>query len=157
MICAFLLLYLNEEEAFHCLCTICEKVVPGYYQENLWGIKLDQQVMDVFLRRYLPEVAAHIQTHIGGALLVCFEWFMCFFGRCLSLDLATCVFDWVLLDGPRALFVISLAILKYLEDDILQLTSGTELIDKVKHTLLESITHDNILPVRNALYVTLFI
>lgn len=138
------MLYLNEEEAFFCLASICEKIVPGYYQSDLGGIILDQQVMDVFMERYLPELCDHVQSRLGGALLVCFEWFMCFFARCLPLSMAVRVFDWVLLDGSRALFVIALAVLKYLEREILEIITATELIDQIKHTMLENIHYDNL-------------
>ena len=141
------MLYLNPEEAFHCLGVICEQVVPGYYEKTLWGIQLDQQVMDALMKKYLPDVFHHIQSHLGGALLVCFEWFMCFFGRCLPFKIAIRAFDWVLLDGVKALFVISLAVLKYFEGDILQLTHATELLDKLKYHMTHKVQYDNLFQV----------
>lgn len=112
--------------------------------------------MDIFMQRYLPELCNHILPRLGGALLVCFEWFMCFFARCLPLNTAIRVFDWLLLDGTRALFITSLAVLKYLEPEILEISKPTKLIDQIKHTMLDTINQDNLIQVIITLFFFLF-
>jgi TBC1 domain family member 8/9 len=127
---------LEEEPAFNLLSHISERIVPGYFQESLAGIKLDQIVMQSLVETHLPKVAAHLQRYMGGCLLVCFEWFMCFFGRCLPVDIVVRVFDWLLLDESRALFVTALAILSIFEEEILRFEAAPSLIETLKKEML---------------------
>lgn len=72
---------MSEEEAFWLLAAICEKVVPDYYAEGiqLMGSIVDLQIFIQLVKRYLPDLEAHM-TEVGLPLVVIsLPWFMCFF------------------------------------------------------------------------------
>lgn len=137
---AFLLMYLDEESAFDCFSHISENIVPGYFQQSLSGIKRDQRVMDVLLERYLPAISTHLQRQTGGCILICFEWFICFFGRCLPTEMVLRIFDWLLLDESRALFIASLAIFSHFEKIILDSPVAPSIIENLKNAMM-TISH----------------
>lgn len=61
IIAATLLLYMSEEEAFWLLCTICEDIVPDYYNKQLLGSIIDQQIFTQLVSIYLPEIDEHLK------------------------------------------------------------------------------------------------
>lgn len=80
---------MGEEEAFHTLARICEVIVPDYYSSKMKGIRIDQRVVEMFIELFLPNIHNHFRTiMMPGMLLISFEWFMCFFVRCLPLDVS---------------------------------------------------------------------
>jgi hypothetical protein len=57
-------------------------------------------------------------------------------------------FDRIFAEGSVAVFTIALGILKYLEKDILQLKTAAEILDNMKHGLLDKLPQDNFWKVR---------
>jgi hypothetical protein len=51
IVCALLLLYMPEENVFWMMVAICEDLVPEYYNEELFGSLVDQQIFEVLVSK----------------------------------------------------------------------------------------------------------
>lgn len=51
IVCALLLLYMPEENVFWMMVSICEDIVPEYYNEELFGSLVDQQIFEVLVAK----------------------------------------------------------------------------------------------------------
>jgi hypothetical protein len=81
-------MYMGEEEAFHCLGCICEKIVPGYYTPSLSGVKLDQHVIEKLVHTHLPELYQHFFKTLGGLAMVTYEWLVGLYASVLPLPVS---------------------------------------------------------------------
>lgn len=79
IICAVLLLFMAEEEAFWLLAAICERILPNYYTTPLTGLMTDQHIMEILVAEHIPGLPDHLVS-LGIALpIVTMPWFICMF------------------------------------------------------------------------------
>ncbi|KAL6078078.1 GTPase activating protein (GAP) [Balamuthia mandrillaris] len=132
IICAVLLLYMSEEEAFWTLVVICEELFPHHFTKDMTGSIADQRVLEDLVEEYFPLMNTHM-GHIGLPLaLISFPWFMCLFIGYTPLETTLRVLDIFCLEGKAFLFKVSLAILKLNEITILGDGDGLRLVSKLK-------------------------
>lgn len=105
IICALLLLYMGEEEAFWMLRMLCEEYLPQYWtpgtfpfltaalyqigsmclgrpatgHPDMIGSITDQHVFEDLVEEHLPEIDAHLSSIDLPLALVSFPWFVCLF------------------------------------------------------------------------------
>lgn len=133
IVCAALLLTMEEEQAFWTLCSICELYLPGTYAPTMVGARVNQKVFDLLLAEYLPAVSAQIVRLEPPIGLVCIlPWFMCLFVGFLDTEDVYRFLDVFLLEGPTVLFRCALALFKYYEQEILAAEEGYEIIQALK-------------------------
>ncbi|KAF5836617.1 rab-GTPase-TBC domain-containing protein, partial [Dunaliella salina] len=84
----------SEEEAFYCLVSLVEDVLPGYYAQDMRATQVDQLMFGSLLRRELPALGRHLQA-LGADVACCVfvQWFLCLFVNCLPLDGCLRVWD----------------------------------------------------------------
>ncbi|XP_034038161.1 TBC1 domain family member 2A [Thalassophryne amazonica] len=123
-----LLILQNEEDAFWCLVTVVETIMPqDYYTKNLAASQADQRVLKEFMVEKLPKIAAHFEEYKIDVSLVTFNWFLVVFVESLPSDILLPLWDAFLYEGTKVIFRYTLALFKYKEEDILKIHDGVEI------------------------------
>ncbi|XP_041800257.1 TBC1 domain family member 2A [Chelmon rostratus] len=123
-----LLVLQSEEDAFWCLVSVVEAIMPqDYYTKNLVASQADQRVLKDFLAEKLPRLAAHFEDHSIDVSLITFNWFLVVFVESLPSDILLPLWDAFLYEGTKVIFRYALALFKYKEDDILKIHDGVEI------------------------------
>ncbi|GEQ70797.1 hypothetical protein JCM33374_g4476 [Metschnikowia sp. JCM 33374] len=112
IVAAALLIYMSEEQAFWCLSSICERIVPGYYSKTMYGTLLDQRVFESLVEDKIPMLWGHLLKHDIQLSVISLPWFLCLYLTSMPLVFAFRILDVFFLQGPKTLFQVALAILK---------------------------------------------
>lgn len=132
IIVAVLLLYVDEEQAFWLLSSICERYLPAYYYPTMHGALIDQSVFEKLVSDYLPLLSNYFSSKNIQLSVACLSWFLCIFLNSIPLHLNIRILDWFFFDGPKVLFQIGLAILKINADKLMTLHDEGELMNFFK-------------------------
>lgn len=139
ILASVMLLYTKEEEAFWLLVTVCERMLPDYFNRRVIGAQVDQSVLEELIRERLPELSERVPdlTPLASASLT---WFLTLFLSVLPFRSALCVLDSFFYHGVRAIFQISLAVLdantaelSTCSDDGHALMILTSFLEQVRH------------------------
>ncbi|XP_069387314.1 TBC1 domain family member 2A isoform X2 [Paralichthys olivaceus] len=123
-----LLVLQSEEDAFWCLVSVVETIMPqDYYTKNLVSSQADQRVFKDFLAEKLPRLASHFDNHGVDVSLITFNWFLVVFVESLPSDILLPLWDTFLYEGTKVIFRYALALFKYKEDDILRIHDSVEI------------------------------
>lgn len=96
---------LEEEDAFWCLVTILNKLMPdSYYSGLLLGAIADQLVLTDIIMEKLPKLGRHMKRYGIDTNLVCLDWFITAFANVLPAENVLKIWDHFLLDGRKSLF-----------------------------------------------------
>ncbi|CAF0909854.1 unnamed protein product [Didymodactylos carnosus] len=133
-----LLLYMNEEDAFWTLASICERLLPDYYNKKVVGALIDQGVFTEYCKDYLPDLYEKLKI-LGVASCISLSWFLTLFVSVLPFHSAMYVMDIFFFDGIKVLFQIALIILHENRDELMQCNDDGDAI-MVLTTYLENIT-----------------
>ncbi|XP_067300761.1 TBC1 domain family member 8 [Pseudorasbora parva] len=145
ILASVMLLYTKEEEAFWLLVTVCERMLPDYFNRRVIGAQVDQSVFEELVRERLPELADHVPdlSPLASASLT---WFLTLFVSVLPFRSALCVLDCFFYHGIRSIFQIGLAVLdanaaelSTCTDDGHALMILTSFLEQVRH---EEESHD---------------
>eukprot|EP01119_Soliformovum_irregulare_P019434 TRINITY_DN6147_c0_g1_i1.p1 TRINITY_DN6147_c0_g1~~TRINITY_DN6147_c0_g1_i1.p1 ORF type:complete len:775 (-),score=207.57 TRINITY_DN6147_c0_g1_i1:598-2922(-) len=130
---AVLLMWMEEEEAFWMLCSICEDLVPEYYNKALLGSQVDQFIFESLVKSNLPDIYNHL-TKIGLPIaLITLPWFMCLLLSYTPWKIALTFLDCFLSDGPNILFQAGLAMFRLCEKEILAETDTERIIQLLRN------------------------
>ncbi|XP_016408710.1 TBC1 domain family member 8 [Sinocyclocheilus rhinocerous] len=139
ILASVMLLYTKEEEAFWLLVTVCERMLPDYFNRRVIGAQVDQSVLEELIRERLPELSERIPdlSPLASASLT---WFLTLFVSALPFRSALCVLDCFFYLGIRAVFQIALAVLdanmaelSSCSDDGHALMILTSFLEQVRH------------------------
>ncbi len=112
IVCALLLLYMPEENVFWMMVAICEELVPEYYNEELFGSLVDQQIFEVLVGKYLPQCKKHLDSLNIPLSVITLPWLLCFYIGYVPMEAALRTLDAFFYEGPNVLFAIGLAIFR---------------------------------------------
>ena len=111
----------NEHDAFLLLLMLAEKVVPGYWNDDMSGTQADMHLLRSLVALAMPELNAHLQRVNLPLDLFASQWLVSLFSYALP-PLTVCrVWDWLFLDGPTVLLSVTLALLRRAQSELLQL------------------------------------
>lgn len=134
-IAGLLLIFMDEEKAFWMLVIITSRYLPGVHEINLEGVNIDQGVLMLAIKEYLPETWKKIisinfddsiDPHQNDFLiklppvtLCTSSWFMSAFIGILPIETTLRVWDCFFYEESSFLFKTSLSIFKMLEPRLL--------------------------------------
>lgn len=119
IVCALLLLYMPEENVFWMMVAIVEELVPEYYNEELFGSLVDQQIFERLMEKYLPQCKKHLEAQNIPLSVVTLPWLLCFYIGYVPMEAALRTLDAFFYEGPNVLFAIGLSIFKLNEPALL--------------------------------------
>ena len=132
IVTSVMLIFMNEDQAFWTLCTMCEKLLPGYYSTTMFGAVNDQQVFESLVLKLIPILSKHFKDHDIQLSVASLPWFLTLFINSMPLRYALRVLDWFFVEGPKVLFQIALAIMKINGEKILRVDDDGELMNIFK-------------------------
>jgi len=148
IVCAFLLIYLDEEDCFWILASIVEDLLPNYYSDSMIGYLVDQKTFEVLMEKYLPTVFQHLKKIDVEISIISLPWFMTLFIDALDGKVVTRILDCFFYESHRMVFFqVALALFKIFEDKILAETDGANILPLMKD--LASIQSSELLDVAN--------
>jgi len=148
-ICALVLLFTKEEDAFWLLCYIIEDICCVdkqfyYHSKELEGWIIDQCVFTVMVEKMLPELSRHLaDLHIPTSALSD-NWFLCLFVNNLPLRTTLRLWDLMFLNGIDAIFRGALAILMINKERALKTRDLESLLKLFKDTVCRSRDNDSL-------------
>ncbi|THX81841.1 GTPase-activating protein GYP5 [Aureobasidium pullulans] len=132
IVVAALLIYLSETQAFYLLAILCDRLLPGYYSQTMYGTLLDQRVFESLVERTLPILSEHLAKSDVQLSVVSLPWFLSLYINSMPLMFAFRVLDVFFLEGPKVLFQIGLAILRVNGEELLDATDDGTFISVLK-------------------------
>jgi len=139
IVCAVLLLFMSEEEAFWLLANICEDMLPHYFTRDMLGSITDQRVMEDLVAEHLPSIAEHFEHLDLQLALISFPWLLCLFVGHLPFQATLHAMDVLFLEGSSStfLFKVGLSVLQLHHQWILEQTDFTRIISALKWASLD--------------------
>ena len=132
IVTSVLLLFLDEEQAFWLLCTICERLLPNYYSTTMFAAIIDQKVFEVLVQNYMPTLMKKFEEANLQLSIVTLPWFLTLFINSMPLIHAFRVLDLFFLEGVKILFQLSLAALHINANRLLELSDDAEFVEAFK-------------------------
>ncbi|EWC48110.1 hypothetical protein DRE_02689 [Drechslerella stenobrocha 248] len=136
IVVAALLIYMSETQAFFLLSTLCDRLVPGYYSQTMYGTLLDQRVFESLVEKTMPILWEHLVKSDVQLSVVSLPWFLSLFINSMPLVFAFRVLDVFFLEGPKVLFQVGLAILRINGEELLDVTDDGAFISILKNYFL---------------------
>lgn len=138
-----LLIYCNEEEAFWLLATLCENLLPDYYNTRVVGAVVDQGILDELTLEHLPNLHDKLNQlgkfckmikflcitlicnrysifSVGMTNMISLSWFLTIFLCVMPYESAVNVMDCFFYDGAKVIFQVALMLLEWNQEKLLQ-------------------------------------
>lgn len=130
---AVALLVLPEEEAFWCLATIIDRIMPKGYYNDLWLAQVDSSVVMDYISIKLPNLSNHFRRN--NIEISLFAWFLTIFVDGTPPALFLRLWDSFLFEGDKILFRVALALLRMYENQILRLNNSVSINNFLRSTV----------------------
>ncbi|XP_059050119.1 TBC1 domain family member 9 [Achroia grisella] len=140
IVASVLLIYCPEEQAFWLLATICETLLPDYYNTRVIGALVDQGVLEELAKKHLPELHAKLDE-LGVMKMISLSWFLTLFISVMSYECAVNVMDCFFYDGAKVIFQVTLTILEINKENLLKCTEDGQAM-QILSDYLEGIYND---------------
>ena len=128
-VCAVLLLYMSEEEAFWMMAALCERLAPNMYRKSMVGCLAKIEVLDILFRQECRNIANHLNNLGFRTSMVATGWFMCLFISYLPWELCLRIMDNYFCFSPRFLYRIALSIFVVNENKLLACDSIEQVLE----------------------------
>lgn len=124
--------YMSESQAFFLLSVLCDRLLPGYYSQTMYGTLLDQKVFESLVEKTMPILWDHLVKSDVQLSVVSLPWFLSLYINSMPLIFAFRVLDVFFLEGPKVLFQIGLAILRINGEELLDAADDGSFISVLK-------------------------
>lgn len=123
---------MSEPQAFFLLSVLCDRLLPGYYSQTMYGTLLDQKVFESLVEKTMPILWDHLVKSDVQLSVVSLPWFLSLYINSMPLIFAFRVLDVFFLEGPKVLFQIGLAILRINGEELLDAADDGSFISVLK-------------------------
>ncbi|KAH8365778.1 hypothetical protein KR093_004369, partial [Drosophila rubida] len=131
------LLFCDEENAFWMLAALCENLLPDYYKDKVVGAQIDQGVLNELVETHLSDLHEHLER-LGVIKMISISWFLTIFISVISYESSLQILDCFFYEGAKIIFMISLQIIEWNRDKLLDCQDDGEAM-LVLQTYLEGI------------------
>lgn len=128
-LCAFLLVFMEEENAFWSLCCIVEQLLPDYFTYDVLGSLIDCAVFEELVAELCPKIADYLE---GLPLYPVSRWFMGLFLHVMPYATVARIWDCFLSEGPTALFRVGLALFRLNESALADNSDPNDFLHQVQ-------------------------
>ncbi|KAI9641802.1 GTPase activating protein (GAP) [Ciborinia camelliae] len=132
IVVAALLIYMSEAQAYFLLSALCDRLLPGYYSQTMYGTLLDQRVFESLVEKTMPILWDHLVKSDVQLSVVSLPWFLSLYINSMPLVFAFRVLDVFFLEGPKVLFQVGLAILRINGEELLDAADDGAFISVLK-------------------------
>lgn len=140
IVASVLLIYCPEEQAFWLLATICETLLPDYYNTRVIGALVDQGVLDDLTSELQPTLHAKLDQ-MGMMKVISLSWFLTLFICVMPYESAVHIMDCFFYDGAKVIFQVALTILDRNSDKLIACHDDGEAM-QILSKYLEGIYND---------------
>lgn len=133
IVVATLLIYQTEDQAFWTLHELVTRILPGYYSRTMYGMLLDQKVLEKLVEKTMPVLWQHLQAVDVPLSVISLPWFLSLYANSMPLPFALRVIDILMLEGSKVLFQVALAVLKVNAEALMQASDNTAVVAVLKH------------------------
>ncbi|XP_066146218.1 TBC1 domain family member 9 isoform X1 [Euwallacea fornicatus] len=151
IVASVLLIYCNEEEAFWLLVTLCENLLPDYYNQRVVGAVVDQGILDELTLEYLPSLHDKL-LQLGMMNMISLSWFLTIFLCVMPYESAVNVMDSFFYDGAKVIFQVALMLLEWNQDKILNCKDEGEAMQLLSEYLMGIFNNEGRGAIRNKSY-----
>jgi hypothetical protein len=147
IIASVLLLYCSEEEAFWLLSSICERLLPDYYNTKVVGAQIDSGVFEDLCEMYLKDIYVKLKE-LSVISYVSLAWFLTLFISSMPFDSAVYLVDCFFYDGAKVMFQLALTILLENKEQLLKCSDEGDSISLLAKYLEAIENPDRKIPVK---------
>ncbi|XP_065173523.1 TBC1 domain family member 9 isoform X2 [Atheta coriaria] len=151
IVASVLLIYCAEEEAFWLLTTLCENLLPDYYNTRVIGAVVDQGILDGLVAEHLPSLHNKI-NQLGMIKMISLSWFLTIYLSVMPYESAVNIMDCFFYDGAKIIFQTALMVLEWNEDGLMECKDEGEAMQKLGDFLLGVFNTDGRGAIRNRSY-----
>lgn len=151
IVASVLLIYCSEEEAFWLLATLCENLLPDYYNTRVVGAVVDQGILDNLTQDYLPDLHAKLDQ-LRMINTISLSWFLTIFLCVMPYESAVNIMDCFFYDGAKVLFQVTLMILEWNQDKLLNCKDEGEAMQLLSSYLMGIFNDEGRGAIRNKSY-----
>ncbi|XP_034483767.1 TBC1 domain family member 9 isoform X2 [Drosophila innubila] len=112
------LLFCDEENAFWMLASLCENLLPDYYKDKVVGAQIDQGVLNELVETHISDLHEHLER-LGVIKMISISWFLTIFISVISYESSLQILDCFFYEGAKIIFMISLQIIEWNRDKLL--------------------------------------
>lgn len=142
----------DEEAAFWVLASLIDEQESGIlyqdlYSSNLSGCHVEVRTLQELVASKLPRLASHLSDLKCDMSILATDWFLCLYCTTLPGKTAIRVWDALLLEGPKILFRIALALLKMHEPSLLATDNPGDVLRTIRMVSAGEFDRDELMKV----------
>lgn len=152
-VAALLLLALghDEEASFWVMASLIDNdkgiLYQDMYADGLAGCHVEMRSLRALVKTKLPRLAQHMEELHCDMSLLATDWFLCLYSTSLPAETTLRVWDSLLLEGPKVLFRVALALLKMNEPLLLIADNPGDLLRVARKSVSEEFDRDELMRV----------
>lgn len=142
----------DEEAAFWVLASLIDEQDSGIlyqdlYSSNLSGCHVEMRTLQELVASKLPQLASHLSGLKCDMSILATDWFLCLYCTTLPGKTAIRLWDALLLEGPKVLFRVALALLKMHEPSLLATDNPGDVLRTIRLVSAEEFDRDELMKV----------